>query len=320
MIQNASHSASRWRGLALAAGAGLLLTGCATGHDPRDPLEKFNRGVFTFNDTVDRVALKPAATAYKEVLPTFVQTGVNNFFGNLSDAWSGVNNLAQGKGQDGVNDLTRFTFNSTFGILGVLDIATPAGLRKHNEDLGQTLGYWGVPSGPYLMLPILGPSTFRDTAALPADLWGDPWSHKMPVGWRNVGIGVRAIDQRAAILDASNLVEEAALDRYEFIRDGYLQRRASKVYDDERSQMKQERKEQKKQGRDEAGGKVDMQKAYGDDEAGGKVDMKKAYGDDEASGKVDMKKAYGDDEGARAPAGAPVPPPQQVPESGKSQK
>jgi phospholipid-binding lipoprotein MlaA len=131
---------------------------------------------------------------------------------------------------------------------------------------------------------------------------------------------VRAIDQRAAILDASNLVEEAALDRYEFIRDGYLQRRASKVYDDERSQMKQERKEQKKQGRDEAGGKVDMQKAYGDDEAGGKVDMKKAYGDDEASGKVDMKKAYGDDEGARAPAGAPVPPPQQVPESGKSQK
>jgi phospholipid-binding lipoprotein MlaA len=261
--------------------AGALLSGCATpAANPQDPLEKFNRAVFTFNDTVDRVALKPAATAYKEMTPSFVQTGVNNFFGNLTDAWSGVNNLAQAKGEDGLNDLTRFAFNSTFGILGVLDIATPAGLRKHNEDLGQTLGYWGVPSGPYLMLPILGPSTIRDTAALPVDLWGDPWSHKTPVNWRNVGIGVRAIDQRASILDASNLLEDAALDRYEFIRDGYLQRRASKVYDDERSQKKQEKKLQKQQ----------------DEEPNGKVDMKKAYGDDEPSGKVDMKKAYGDDQ------------------------
>jgi phospholipid-binding lipoprotein MlaA len=320
MSRTASHSASRWRSLAI-AGAGLLLAGCATTSDPRDPFEKFNRGVFTFNDAIDRAALKPAATVYKEVLPTFVQTGVNNFFGNLSDAWSGVNNLAQGKGQDGMNDITRFTFNSTFGILGVLDIATPAGLRKHNEDLGQTLGYWGIASGPYLMLPILGPSTVRDAAALPADFWGDPWSHKMPVRYRAIGSGVRAIDQRAAILDASNLVEEAALDRYEFIRDGYLQRRASKVYDDERSQKKLERKERKKQPQDDAGGKLDMKKAYGDsDEASGKVDMKKAYGDgDEASGKIDMKKAYGDDAGAPAPAAAPVPPPQQVPES-KSQK
>jgi phospholipid-binding lipoprotein MlaA len=282
--------------------ASLLLSGCATSANPQDPLEKFNRGVFAFNDAVDRVALKPAATAYKEVLPTFVQTGVNNFFGNLSDAWSGVNNLAQAKGQDGMTDLTRFAFNSTFGILGVLDIATEAGLRKHNEDLGQTLGYWGVPSGPYLMLPLLGPSTIRDTAALPLDLWGDPWSHKMPVKWRNVGIGVRAIDQRASILDASNLLEDAALDRYEFIRDGYLQRRESRVHDDDRSQKKHEEKLQKKQGaQDEASGKVDMKKAYGDDQPSGKVDMKKAYGDDQPSGKVDMKKAYGEDAAAPAP-------------------
>jgi phospholipid-binding lipoprotein MlaA len=301
-----------------AIAAGLLLSGCATPpQNPQDPLEKFNRAVFTFNDAVDRAALKPAATAYKEVLPTFVQSGVNNFFSNLGDVWSGVNNLAQAKGQDGMSDLTRFAVNSTFGIFGVLDIATPAGLRKHNEDLGQTLGYWGVPRGPYLMLPILGPSTVRDAAALPADLWGDPWSHKTPVNWRNVGIGIRAIDQRASILDASNLLEDAALDRYEFIRDGYLQRRDSRVYDDERSQEKHEKKllkKQQKQGQeqdpDAAGGKVDMKKAYGDD------------ADDAGSGKVDMKKAYGDDanDAGPAPAGAPVPPPQQGSSSEKVQK
>ena len=312
-----------------AVAAGLLLAGCSTPpQNPQDPFEKFNRAVFSFNDAVDRAALKPAATAYKEVLPGFVQTGVNNFFSNLSDAWSGVTILAQAKGQDGLNDLTRFAFNSTFGILGVIDIATPAGLRKHNEDLGQTLGYWGVPSGPYLMLPILGPSTVRDAAALPADLWGDPWSHKTPVNWRNVGIGVRAIDQRASILDASNLLEDAALDRYEFIRDGYLQRRASKIYDDQRSQDRHEKQllKKQKQDPDAPSGKVDMKKAYGDDADDGsaKVDMKKAYGDDadDNSSKVDMKKAYGDDAGdARpAPAGAPVPPPQQTPSSEKVQK
>jgi phospholipid-binding lipoprotein MlaA len=216
----------------------LLLAGCATAQNPRDPFEGFNRAMFSFNDTVDRYALKPAATAYKEHTPSFFQTGINNFFGNLADLWSAANNMLQGKGQDGMNDLTRFGLNSTFGLLGVLDIASEAGIRKHNEDLGQTLGYWGVPSGPYVMLPLLGPSTVRDTAALPADLWGDPWSHKYPVVWRNTGIAVRAVDQRATVLDASNLLEEAALDRYEFIRDGYLQRRESRVYDDERSQSR----------------------------------------------------------------------------------
>jgi phospholipid-binding lipoprotein MlaA len=127
----------------------------------------------------------------------------------------------------------RFAINSTFGIAGVLDIASEAGLQKHNEDFGQTLGVWGIPSGPYLMLPLLGPSTIRDTAALPADLWADPWSYTTPVNVRNIGIGVRAIDQRASVLEASNLFEEAALDRYEFIRDGYLQRRQSRVFDGE---------------------------------------------------------------------------------------
>lgn len=236
----------RWSALAMAAATCAVLSGCATSSNPRDPLEKFNRTTFAFNDTVDRVALKPAATAYKKVLPSFVQTGVNNFFGNLSDIWSSANNFMQGKGEAGATDFMRFALNSTFGIAGLLDIASEAGLQKHNEDFGQTLGVWGVPSGPYLMLPLLGPSTIRDTAALPADLWADPWAYKYPVHVRNVGIGLRAVDQRAAVLDASNLFEEAALDRYEFIRDGYLQRRQSRIFDGESGPDKDEPKGESK--------------------------------------------------------------------------
>ena len=232
-------------GLALALGAAVLLSGCATTANPKDPFEKFNRAMFSFNDTVDRVALKPAASAYKNATPGFVQTGVNNFFGNLTDLWSSLNNFAQLKGQDGMNDFMRFAVNSTLGFAGVLDIATPAGLRKHNEDLGQTLGYWGVPSGPYLMLPLLGPSTIRDTAALPGDWWGDPWTHVNDIPWRNGGIVLRAVDQRASVLDASNLLEDAALDRYEFIRDGYMQRRASKVLDTDKAQERADKVHEK---------------------------------------------------------------------------
>jgi len=232
-------------GLALALGAAVLLSGCATTANPKDPFEKFNRAMFSFNDSVDRVALKPAATAYKNVTPTFVQTGVNNFFGNLTDLWSSLNNFAQLKGQDGLNDFMRFAVNSTLGLVGVLDIATPAGMRKHNEDLGQTLGFWGVPSGPYLMLPLLGPSTVRDTAALPGDWWGDSWTHVNDVPWRTGGIVLRAVDQRASVLDASNLLEDAALDRYEFIRDGYMQRRSSKVLDTDKAQERADKVHEK---------------------------------------------------------------------------
>jgi phospholipid-binding lipoprotein MlaA len=232
--------------------ASLVLGGCAT-NNPRDPLEPLNRGVFAFNDTVDKYALKPVATVYKKVLPSFVQTGVHNFFGNLSDVWSGLNNFAQGKGQAGMQDVTRFAMNSTFGLVGVLDIATQAGLPKHNEDLGQTLGYWGVPSGPYLVLPILGSSTLRDTAALPGDWYGDLWTHKRPSNVRNIGTVVKAVDLRATYLDASDLVEGAALDRYEFIRDGYLQRREGQVNDGRQSAAAND------------SGKLDMKAAYGDD-------------------------------------------------------
>jgi len=241
MKYNNKTARYRTSGLALAVGASLLLSGCATTNNPQDPFEKFNRAMFTFNDAVDRTALKPVATAYKEVTPSFVQTGVNNFFGNLSDLWSSANQFAQFKGRDGLNDLGRFAMNSTLGLAGLLDVATNAGLRKHNEDLGQTLGYWGIPSGPYLMLPILGPSTVRDTVALPGDWWGDAWTHVDNIPLRNSGILLRAVDQRASVLDASNLLEDAALDRYEFIRDGYLQRRASKVLDTDKAQERSEK-------------------------------------------------------------------------------
>lgn len=207
----------------------LVLAGCATNH-PKDPLEDFNRVMFNFNDAVDQAALKPAAQAYSE-LPMFVQIGVGNFFGNLGDAWTAINNLLQGKMAEGLSDVMRFTVNTTFGLGGVLDIGTEAGLTKHNEDFGQTLGKWGVKSGPYVVLPLLGSSTLRDVIAMPLDIEADPWHHVRPVHIRNPGSVLRAVDLRATVLDASNLIEEAALDRYEFVRDAYLQRRQNKVYD-----------------------------------------------------------------------------------------
>ncbi|UGQ46524.1 MlaA family lipoprotein [Massilia endophytica] len=224
-----SQSTLRHSLLALAAAAAL--SGCATSSNPADPLEGYNRAMFKFNDAVDRAVLKPVATGYKNVTPDFVQTGVANFFGNLSDVWTAANNLMQGKGKEGMSDVMRVALNSTFGLLGVLDIASEAGLQKHNEDLGQTMGYYGVTPGPYIVLPLFGPSTLRDTVGLPADLAADPWAYKDPVNVRNIGSGVRLIDKRAQLLDASSLLEDAALDRYEFVRDGWLQRRRSQVYD-----------------------------------------------------------------------------------------
>lgn len=224
-----SHGSLARIGLALAIAASV--SACATGTNPRDPLEGYNRAMFKFNDTVDQVALKPVATAYKTVTPSFVQTGVGNFFGNLADVWSAVNNLLQGKGEAGLQDVVRVSMNSTFGLLGLIDIASQAGIPKHNEDFGQTLGWYGVQPGPYVMLPLLGPSTVRDTVALPLDITGDPWRYKDPVNVRNIGTVTRVVDKRAALLDATNLMEAAALDRYEFIRDGFLQARESKVFD-----------------------------------------------------------------------------------------
>jgi phospholipid-binding lipoprotein MlaA len=214
-------------------GAVLLtaaLTGCATPpRNPQDPLEGFNRAMFNFNDKVDQAALKPAATVYKKVLPTFVQTGVGNFFGNIGDVSTALNNLLQARLTDGMSDVVRVMVNSVFGLGGVIDVASPE-LPKHDQDFGQTLGRWGVKSGPYLVLPLIGPTTVRDAMAMPVDLETDLWSYKYPVRWRNTGSVIRVIDHRAYILDSSTLIEDAALDRYEFVRDAYMQRRQSKIY------------------------------------------------------------------------------------------
>ena len=215
----------------LALSMATILSGCATStaQNPVDPFEKFNRTMFTFNDRVDQYALKPAATVYKRTLPSFVQTGVYNFFGNLGDVWTAVNNLLQGRVADGVSDAMRFTINSTFGLAGLVDIGSDVGLQKHRQDFGATLGVWGVQSGPYVVLPLLGSSTVRDSTALPVDFAGDPWSYVNPDPTRYFGSALRVIDMRAGVLNTSNLIEDAALDRYQFIRDAYLQRRAGKI-------------------------------------------------------------------------------------------
>jgi len=208
----------------------LAITGCAT-NNPKDPLEPFNRAMFSFNDKVDEVALKPTAEAYSH-LPSFVQTGVSNFFGNLSDVWTAVNNILQGKVSDGLSDVMRVAVNTTFGIGGLFDLGSEAGLPKHKEDFGQTLGKWGVGPGPFVVLPLFGFSTLRDTAALPVDTLGDVWWQvASPMSVRNTGYVVRVVDHRAALLDASSLLEDAALDRYVFVRDAYMQRRESQVHD-----------------------------------------------------------------------------------------
>jgi len=207
----------------------VALSGCATSSNPSDPLEGYNRAVFSFNDTLDTVALKPAAKAYKFILPDFVQTGIDNFFGNIGDVWSAVNQIMQGRVEAGVSSIMRVAINTTFGLGGVLDISTEARLPRQKSDFGQTLGKWGVGSGPYFVVPLLGPSTVRDTAALAVDFYGDPWAYKRPVDVRNIGTGLRLIDRRAQLLDATTLLEDAALDKYDFVRDAYLQRRQAQI-------------------------------------------------------------------------------------------
>lgn len=212
----------------------LSMAGCASTSEqtasPRDPIEGFNRGIYSFNRGLDKVVLTPVAKGYN-YLPAFVRTGVGNFFSNLGDVMIGVNNLLQGKGAHGASDLMRFAFNSTFGLLGFVDIATPAGLEKHNEDFGQTFGKWGVGSGPYVVLPFFGPSTARDTVGLAGDLYTDPIRlvHPESARWQ-VG-GGRVVSRRAEFLDLQDIVDASGKDEYSTIRDYYLSRRDSLVTD-----------------------------------------------------------------------------------------
>ena len=219
--------------LLIGALGGLL--GCATtGGNPDDPLEGYNRAMFSFNDGLDKAIIKPVASGYKAVMPDFARTGVTNFFSNLGDIWIGVNNILQGKLAAGASDFGRFAINSTAGLLGLFDVASNVGLDKHDEDFGQTLGLWGVGSGPYIVLPFLGPSSVRDAfGRLALDWQGDPVRHVDNVPTRNELYAVRIVDQRANFLDAGRLAEEAALDYYSYMRGAYLQRRRNQVYDGE---------------------------------------------------------------------------------------
>lgn len=212
----------------------LLLTACAGTNGPADkgdPLEAYNRAMYKFNDAVDRAVVRPVAQAYKDTVPQPVQSGVTNFFSNLDDAWVFVNDLLQFKFEQAVSDLSRLIWNSTVGLFGLIDVATPMGLPKHNEDFGQTLGAWGVGEGPYIVLPFLGPSTLRDTGGLVVDYEYDPLNEVEDNDAYWTAFALRAIDTRAQLLSATKVVEQAAIDPYVFVRDAYLQRRRNLVYD-----------------------------------------------------------------------------------------
>lgn len=220
------------RKFALAASA-LVLAGCST-LTPRltgDPLEPVNRGVFTFNEALDRTILVPVSTAYRDITPSPVRTGIGNFFHNFQDAWSAVNLLLQGRPGDAGSDFMRFGINTVFGLAGFIDWAEPLGLERHDEDLGQTLGKWGVGPGPYLVLPLLGPSTLRDVTDVPFALQISPDQLVHDSLVLNGMAAVRVVNARANLLGATQVIDEIALDKYQFIRDAYLQRRRNLIYD-----------------------------------------------------------------------------------------
>ncbi len=217
----------------IALTASLLLVGCASAPtaNPKDPWEPMNRSVASFNDKVDDNVLKPLATGYRNVVPDLIQTGVRNVFNNFADMWSTVNNLLQLKPINTAESLGRVIVNTVFGIYGIFDVATYIKLERHPEDFGQTLGYWGVPNGPYLVLPLFGPSTLRDGASLPIDFAVSPTQFVNDIPTRNQVFTLRLVSKRAELLRPGNLLEEASIDKYSFTRDAYLQYRRSQIYD-----------------------------------------------------------------------------------------
>lgn len=211
----------------------VALTGCASGPNanPRDPLEPVNRQVTAFNDAVDGAVLKPVATVYRDITPYPVRTGVNNFFENLRDVWSFINATLQLRPREAAENFLRFNVNTFFGVAGIFDVASEMGIERTRLDFGQTLGRWGVPSGPYLVLPIFGPSTLRDTAGFSIESSGDLVQGIADIPTRNSLYVLRAVEIRANLLRATTLLEGAALDKYSFTRDLYLQRRESQIED-----------------------------------------------------------------------------------------
>jgi phospholipid-binding lipoprotein MlaA len=219
----------RWSLLAVLA----MLQACAAVpyKDPRDPMESWNRSVFGFNDAVDRAVVKPVATVYHRVMPHWARTGVSNFFSNLDDIWSLVNNALQLRGQYTADSFGRVMVNSTMGLGGILDVASEMGMERHSANFGLTLGRWGVGPGPFVVLPLWGSSTLRDTLALSVDIKGNLVNSVQDVPTRDVLTLLNVVDTRATYLKAGDVVDGAALDKYSFTRDAFLQRRRNQVYD-----------------------------------------------------------------------------------------
>ncbi len=211
----------------------LLCAGCASNaqltHSPQDPYERFNRGVYRFNDAIDRGVAKPVAKAYRAVTPAPVRTGVGNFIANLETPMTMINDALQGKFKAALSDLGRFVLNTTMGIGGLFDVASKAGIERNDEDFGQTLGKWGVPSGPFVMLPLLGPSTVRDAPSRAVDAFSNPAAYaNSEARWSYLGLST--VHKRYDLLSLDPTLDKA-FDRYAFIRDAYLQNRQYKVTD-----------------------------------------------------------------------------------------
>lgn len=209
----------------------LAAGGCASSNTPGDPFEGFNRAMFSFNEGVDKAIIHPVATGYKTVVPEPARDCVSNVFSNINDVFVGVNSLLQGKVFDAVTDACRVVVNTTVGLLGCFDVATKLGLDKHNRDFGQTFGKWGFGAGPYFVFPFLGPSYLREGIGTLIYTNLDPvWANHIPT--RNVAYSLRALNYRAELLQAGSILEDAALDKYSFVRDAYRQRREGMINDD----------------------------------------------------------------------------------------
>jgi phospholipid-binding lipoprotein MlaA len=213
------------------AGASTLLAGCAVGPTKEDPLEPLNRQLYAVHQVVDGNFIKPVAEAYVKVVPDVIRTGVSNFGGNLDDLFTGINNVLEGNGQQAGDDFGRVLLNSTFGILGIFDLASMMGIPKDHKDFGITFGKWGVPQGPYLFVPLFGPTTIRDGTGTLVRLFIGPVGYIPDVPLRNSIYGVGYVDLRAQALNAESVLDTAALDRYRFLRNAYLKNRRYQVYD-----------------------------------------------------------------------------------------
>jgi phospholipid-binding lipoprotein MlaA len=211
----------------------IFISSCASTQSTgeiSDPMESMNRGIYSFNETLDKYIAKPIAETYLYT-PSPIRTGINNFFNNVDDVITVLNDILQLKLEQSLQDSMRIITNTTFGVFGIFDIATKSELPRHNERFADTLGYWGVGSGPYLVLPILGPSSLRDAPSLLVDIYSYPLTYVSPVIARNSLVGLRMVDKRANLLEVTELTEDVALDPYTFTRDVYYQWRQNQIYD-----------------------------------------------------------------------------------------